>query len=146
MIAVNFANTNIKIKTENDINFVYDAQRKKWIILTAEEWVRQHLISFFITHCKYPKKHIAVEKQIIVNTQKKRFDILIYNSALQPWLIVECKEPDTLLNDEVLQQILSYQSALKAAYFVISNGTNTYLYTLNYLGAIISKTEWPKWC
>lgn len=145
MIGVNFTNVNLKIKTENNINFVYDAQRKKWVILTPEEWVRQHLICFFIVHCKYPKKYIAVEKQVKVNTQKKRFDILIYNSLLQPWMIIECKQPQQPLNDNVLQQILSYQSAIKAAFFVITNGKNTHLYTVNSQGAVISQTNWPVW-
>ena len=116
------------IKTEG-IEKVFDPIRKRYFILTPEEWVRQQILHFLIHELKYPPSLISVEKQIKVNHRNRRFDIVVYKND-EPWLIVECKSESEALNPEVLSQILSYNTSLKARYLAISNGTQIHCYNI----------------
>ena len=83
--------------------------RKKWMVLTPEETVRQLLIHFMINECSVPIAKIAVERKIQVDERTRRFDILVYDQVLKPLLLVECKSIHTKLNQQVMEQILFYQ-------------------------------------
>jgi hypothetical protein len=144
MIIVEYPTPGFSIKKENDIDYIFDAIRKKWVVLTPEEWVRQNMVAFFTVKCQYPATHIAIEKQITVVKLMKRFDMVIFDNMQQPWMIVECKQPDTTLNDEVLKQITNYQLAVKAPYMCITNGPESLLYKVsNNFEETLS--EWPDW-
>ena len=97
---------------------------KKWVVLTPEEWVRQHLLQYLIQVCNYPAELIAIEKTIQLGTLNKRFDILVYR-AENPWMIIECKEANTPLNEKTILQLLQYQQVLEATYLIASNGHET---------------------
>ena len=84
----------VKVETINNKVRVFDPLRKKFIVLTPEEWVRQHFINFLINHCDYPKSLIQVERGLGYNKRMKRSDIIIYNRRGGVFLIVECKAPD----------------------------------------------------
>ena len=113
------------MKKENDRQYIFDSQRKVWLILTPEEWVRQNFISYLMKILHYPSSLIAVEKEIILNGLKKRFDILVYNENHKPWMMVECKAPEVDLSEKVLRQVLIYNQSVPVSYFVITNGKNT---------------------
>jgi hypothetical protein len=100
--------------------------RKKWLLLTPEEWVRQNFIQYLIRVKKYPSSLIAAEKEIQLGELKKRFDILMYDSKHHPWMMIECKGPDIKLNDAVLQQILRYNISVPVSLIIITNGKLTY--------------------
>ncbi len=102
--------------------------RKKWLVLTPEEWVRQNFLLFLTLVLEYPITLIAVEKQIVLSDRKKRFDIVVYNSTLQPHLLIECKEMNVPLTAQVLQQVVVYHAALPAAALVITNGVQTHAF------------------
>lgn len=103
---------------------IFDPLRKKWVRLTPEEWVRQNFLQYLLLEKKYPASLIAVEKEIRVGELKKRFDILIYKND-QPWLLVECKEMNVIVDESVFNQLLRYQQALSASYLIITNGNET---------------------
>jgi hypothetical protein len=124
MILVEFPSYDFKVKLTNGKEQIFDPCRKKWVLLTPEEWVRQNLLQYLIQVCNYPIELIAIEKRIQLGTLNKRFDILVYRGTT-PWMIVECKESNTKLNEKTILQLLQYQQVLDATYLVASNGHET---------------------
>lgn len=125
MIDVVYPEPKFRMKEENGKQYIFDPIRKIWLLLTEEEWVRQNFVNYLITQLKYPSTVIALEKEISFNDLKKRFDILIYNSDHQPWMLVECKEPNVNLSEKVLQQALRYNISVPVEYIIITNGKET---------------------
>jgi hypothetical protein len=119
---LNFPTYKFKTKSEQDINYVFDIIRKKYVVLTPEEWVRQHVVHYLVTEKKYPQSLIALERGITVNGRKKRFDILVFNKNGQPFLLVECKSPDIEINKLVFEQIAVYNSQFNASFLLVTNG------------------------
>jgi hypothetical protein len=111
--------------------FVNCLVRKKQIVLTPEEWVRQHLISYLHVHQGYPLEKIAVEKQIQYDGFTRRWDIVVYNAQFEALILVECKAPQIKLSHEVFIQISTYQKIIGAAYLILSNGLNHLVYEIN---------------
>lgn len=122
MIKIEFPEPAFSIKTENGKEYILDTIRKKWVLLTPEEWVRQNFIQYLVQVKKYPATLIAVEKELQLGELKKRFDILVYNSSHEPWMMVECKEMKVRLDETVLQQLLRYTISIPVPYLVITNG------------------------
>jgi hypothetical protein len=122
MQTLQFPKFEYKLKIENEQSFIFDEVRKKWLILTPEEWVRQHLVHYLIQFKHFPRGLIQIEKQIDLNGTKKRFDVLVYNTLLQTLLLVECKAPHVVLSQIVLDQVLRYNLQVKAQYILITNG------------------------
>lgn len=102
---------------------VFDIIRKKYVVLTPEEWVRQHIIHYLINEHKFPKALISVEKQLLLNGLTKRTDIVLYNRHANPILIVECKSPDVALNQAVVDQAARYNLTLRVPWLWVTNGT-----------------------
>ncbi len=126
MIPLRFEAPAFKTEQRNGQLFIWDALRKKWLVLTPEEWVRQNMVRHFISVQKYPATLIALEKGLVVNDLKKRFDILVYDAAHSPWMLVECKAPQVPLTEGVLQQVLRYNITIPVPYLIITNGNATY--------------------
>jgi hypothetical protein len=125
MIAVQYPEPQFRMKKENDKQYIFDAIRKSWLLLTEEEWVRQNFVSYLTITLHYPSTVIALEKEFSLNDLKKRFDILVYDGQHRPWMLVECKEPKVALNEDVLQQVLRYNISVPVKYIVITNGNTT---------------------
>lgn len=125
MIVVQYPEPKFKLKNENGKQFIFDTIRKIWLQLTEEEWVRQNFVNYLITQLNYPSTVIAIEKEIRLNELKKRFDILVYDGEHKPWMLVECKEPNVNLSEDVLQQALRYNISVPVRYIVITNGKTT---------------------
>lgn len=123
MIKINYPETSFKIKKENNIELIFDAFRKRWIVLTPEEWVRQNILQYLTGTKRYPAKLIAIEKEISLGELKKRCDIVVYDRNASPWMIIECKEMNTPINSKTLEQVLRYHITLPAKYLVITNGS-----------------------
>lgn len=104
---------------------IFCVVRKKWVLLTPEEWVRQNLLSYMRQELQYPLSLIAVEKQVQLGELKKRFDVVVYKDQ-QPFLLLECKEMGVVIDQKTLDQTLRYNIQLRAPYFIISNGNDTY--------------------
>jgi len=112
-----------KIKKEKEKEFIFDEVRKRWVILTPEEWVRQNFLQYLVQTAKIPASLIAVEKEIKLGDLKKRFDIVVYDRNTKPWMIIECKEMNVALDKSVLDQVLRYNITLQVPYLVITNGS-----------------------
>ncbi len=126
MISMNFPEPAFSIKQANGKEMILDLLRRKWLPLTPEEWVRQNFIQSLIQVHHYPAALIAMEKEIQLGELKKRFDILIYNKAHQPWMMIECKAPSVELSEKVFNQVLRYNIAVPVSYMLITNGSYTY--------------------
>lgn len=111
---------------------IFDELRKKFIILSPEEWVRQHTIQFLIQQKKYPKQLLNAEKQLKVNGLTRRYDIVAYNPDGSINLIVECKAPSIKITQETFDQIARYNLSLKAEKLMVTNGLNHYFCQLDY--------------
>ncbi len=132
MQALNFPAYQFKLKSSENKQYIFDVIRKKYIVLSPEEWVRQHALHFLIYDKKYPVSLITVEKQLLVNKLKKRTDILIYNSTGLPELVVECKAPKVKITQHTFDQIARYNFQLRANYLMVSNGMQHYFCKLDY--------------
>jgi hypothetical protein len=143
MIAVQFPEPQFRMKMENGKQYIFDAIRKTWLLLTEEEWVRQNFVSYLTSTLKYPSTIIALEKEIALNDLKKRFDILVYDRQHQPWMLVECKEPKVALNEDVLQQVLRYNISVPVQYIIITNGSTTVGWKKD--GDLQLLKEMPEW-
>lgn len=122
MIQIDFPEPSFRLRETAEVREIFDPLRKKWLVLTPEEWVRQNLLQWLIQVQHIPTALIALEKMIVVSDRKRRFDIVVFNRQHEPWLLIECKAPDIALNDKVLQQALSYLSKVPAHLLMISNG------------------------
>ena len=122
MLKLSFPNYEFRLKKIDEKRFIFDEIRKKYIELTAEEWVRQNCIKFLINEKKYKSQLIAVEKKIILNNLTKRFDIIAYDNNGDPNLLVECKAPNIAIRQETFDQILSYNKVINSKYLMITNG------------------------
>ncbi len=123
MIKIKYPEHQFKIKKQDNAELIFDAYRKRWLVLTPEEWVRQNLLQYLTEIKKYPAKLIAIEKEIYLGELKKRCDIVVYNRDALPWMIIECKEMNVLLSQKTSDQILRYHITLPAKYLVITNGS-----------------------
>ncbi len=123
MIKIAYPPHPFKIKTEDDKEIIFDEVRKRWTRLTPEEWVRQNFLQYLIQVKKYPASLIAVEREISLGKMKKRFDVLVYDAAHKPWMMVECKSMNVPLDEKVLQQVLRYNMSVPVSYLVITNGS-----------------------
>lgn len=113
--------------------YIFDEIRKKQILLTPEEWVRQHFIQFLINEKKFPKSLIQVEGGLVLNALQKRTDILVYNLKGEKLMIIECKAPNIKLNQDVFDQAARYNLVHKAPYLAITNGLSHYYASINHL-------------
>ncbi len=133
-----------KIKQEQGREFIFDEIRKHWIILTPEEWVRQNFLQYLTRVKKYPASLIAVEKEIQLGDLAKRFDIVVYDRNTRPWMIIECKEMEVALTEQVLNQALRYNITLNVPFIVITNGTDCYGFAGNH-GKLKDLDELPEY-
>lgn len=125
MIEVVYPELKPAVKVENGKEQIFCIIRKRWLIITPEEWVRQNFLLFLTGTMGYPASLIAVEKQVSVTGMNRRFDIVVFNQNAQPFMIVECKEMNVKLTEEVLSQVLRYNTEVSAGYLVITNGSYT---------------------
>jgi type I site-specific restriction-modification system R (restriction) subunit len=121
---LNFPESSFKMKEENKRIFIFDDTRKKYLVLTPEEWVRQNCLHFLRNHKNYPGSLLAVEKEISLNNKQLRYDIVAYSKAGAPLLLVECKAPGISITQQVFDQIAAYNLKLKVPYLLVTNGIN----------------------
>ena len=122
MQPLNLPTYKFRIKSSENKHFIFDIIRKKYMVLTPEEWVRQHFIHYLIEVKKYPISLIAVEKKLTINKLTKRTDILVFNNKGLPNIIVECKAPSVKITQETFDQIARYNLKLDANYLITTNG------------------------
>lgn len=122
---LNFPNIDVRFKKNAKGTLqVFDIIRKKFVDLTPEEWVRQHIIHFLVSEKQVPPSMISVEKQLILNQTKRRTDLVIFNSRMEAVLIIECKAPEVEIDQLTINQALRYNLELKVPFIFLSNGLN----------------------
>lgn len=121
-----------RFKELENKTFIFDDFRKKFVVLTPEEWVRQNFLMYLITELDFPKSLISVEASLKVYQRVKRTDIVVYNNLGNPVLIVECKAPEIKLTEKVFDQIVRYNMALQVNYLVVTNGLDHYCCQIDY--------------
>ncbi|WP_419211282.1 type I restriction enzyme HsdR N-terminal domain-containing protein [Maribacter sp. X9] len=122
MQLLNFPSYNFRVKNSENRTLIFDDIRKKFVVLTPEEWVRQHVVQFLVQEKKYPLSHINVEKQIKLNGLMKRYDIVVFGPDGRLHLLVECKAPEINISQTTFDQIAQYNFKLNANYLMVTNG------------------------
>jgi hypothetical protein len=129
MIKIYYPSYPFKIREpEKDKEEIWDELRKQWVRLTPEEWVRQNFIQYLLVVKNYPASYIAVERKLRLGELTKRFDLLVFDKAALPWMLVECKALEEKLDHRVLWQVLRYNMATSVRYIVITNGGECYAF------------------
>ncbi len=131
MQELNLPQYDIKVKQENGKHYIFDAIRKKYLVLTPEEWVRQNFIQFLIQERSFPAGLIEIEKGLKLNELQKRVDAVIYKDSV-PTVLVECKAPNVTITQEVFEQIGRYNSHFKLPYLLVTNGLEHYCAKINF--------------
>ncbi len=126
MSELNLPSYPFRLRTTGQSKEIFDSIRRKFVTLTPEEWVRQHFLVFMIDHLKYPASLINLEKGLVFNERKKRTDIVVHDRNGKPWMIVECKAPSVVLNEETFYQAASYHLKLKVQYLGVTKGIKHY--------------------
>jgi type I site-specific restriction endonuclease len=121
-----------RIRHKDGQIYVFDPIRKKNILLTPEEEVRQCLLDYLILEKKYSKNHIKIEGGVRVNSLQKRTDIIIYDRDSQPYLLIECKAPSVKLDDQAIKQASNYNSQIMAPYLAVSNGAQHFCFAIDF--------------
>ncbi len=111
-----------KLKQIGGKPYIFDLLRRKYVRLTPEEWVRQHVVHLLIDHYQYPKALIRTEVSLTLFDTQKRADIVVFDRSAQPFLLVECKAPQVALAQTVFDQVARYNHVHRAPYFVVTNG------------------------
>jgi type I site-specific restriction endonuclease len=132
MQKLNFNNYTFRFKNSENKVAIFDEIRKKFIILTPEEWVRQHVVRFLLEEKKYPKSYVNVEKIIKINGLTKRYDIVVFQPDGSIFLLVECKAPAITISQSTFDQIARYNMSLNATLMMVTNGLNHYFCQMDY--------------
>ncbi len=122
MQQLNLPSGSFKITKTHDRYKIFDVIRHKYVSLTPEEWVRQHMVHYLIHHKHYPAGLTAVEHLVRINQLRQRADVVMYDRNRQPLLIVECKAPSVAITSGVFEQALRYNMVLGVRVVVVSNG------------------------
>ena len=129
---LNFPAFNFKLKDEQQRTQIYDAFRNKFVILTPEEWVRQHVLHYLTEIQKITKNKIAVEYSLKLNGQQKRADVLILGKSMEPIVIIECKSTDIKISQAIFDQAARYNLVLKVPFLIITNGFEMHIAKVNF--------------
>jgi len=147
MQKLNLPDYTFRTKMEKGKQLIFDSIRRKFVVLTPEEWVRQNFIQYLKHEKKYPETLMAVEKQIIVNGKQRRFDLLIYSRNGKPLLIAEFKAPGVKITQEAFDQVVRYNMSLRVEKVVVSNGLQHFACEINYVKNSFSYLpEIPEFC
>ena len=132
MKQLNFPNYSFRFKNSENKAYIFDEIRKKFVLHTPEEWVRQNTIQYLLQEKHYSKSYINVEKLVKVNNINKRYDIVVFKPNGSVFLVIECKAPEITINQATFDQIAQYNLVLKADYLMVTNGLNHYFCQMDF--------------
>ncbi len=132
MIKLNLPSYNFSFRQVENKTTVFDSVRRRYVVLTPEEWVRQNFIRFLVEDRKVPEGLIGIEKTILVNRMTKRYDIVVFNREKKPQLVVECKRPTVKIDQKAFEQAIRYNLALNIRYVILTNGLQHFCFMLDY--------------
>lgn len=132
MVQLNFPAYDFRFKNSENRCAIFDVIRKKFVVLTPEEWVRQHVVRFMLTEKKFPKSLINVEKLLTLNGLTKRYDVVGYNPNGSIRVLVECKAPHVKISQHTFDQIARYNMTLQSEFLMVTNGYNHYFCSVDF--------------
>jgi hypothetical protein len=144
MLPLSFPQPDFQVRKENEQPQIFDRLRKRWVKLTPEEWVRQNMISMLTETLGISSAYIGVEKEIIIDGLKKRFDLLVYDKTHTPWMLIECKASTVTLSESTAEQLLRYHRIIQAKHLIITNGNEAMGWEYHE-GKIMVMNNWPVW-
>ena len=145
MKTLNLPPCEVQIRQQANRTTIFDVVRKKHVVLTPEEWVRQHFVHYLIYTLKYPRSLMRIESGLRYNQTARRSDIVVHQRDGIPWMVVECKAPEVALSPTVFQQVAVYNQSLRATYTVVTNGLQHYCCRMDYEASTYSfLDELPK--
>ncbi|HZH73866.1 MAG TPA: type I restriction enzyme HsdR N-terminal domain-containing protein [Mariniphaga sp.] len=121
-----------KIIERGSKKYIFDIVRRRYVLLTPEEWVRQNFMQYLLIEKKYPVALMAVEKQLTINGKLFRFDLVVYRRNGTPLLIAEFKAPGVKISQAAFDQVVRYNMALKVERVLVSNGLQHYICEIDY--------------
>lgn len=127
-VKLKFPAISARLKVVDGQKHIWDALRQRWLVLTPEEWVRQHVISWLIEHKQVPALRISQEYPVNINGQHQRADIVVMDESAKPNILVECKATDVAIDQEVVMQAIRYNAVVGARYILLTNGQRLYGY------------------
>ncbi|MFT6867403.1 MAG: hypothetical protein ACJA08_002245 [Cyclobacteriaceae bacterium] len=128
MQKLNLPEFDLRIKEEEGNQYIFDIIRKKYLVLTPEEWVRQNFVHLLINKLGYPRTLTKMEFPLTYFKSGKRSDILVLKRDMNPFILIECKAYDIKLNEETLRQASVYNKILKADFLAVTNGMKHYIW------------------
>lgn len=140
---LNFPAFRFKVSAVGEGMRIWDGLRGQWLVLTPEEWVRQHLIMFLIEYCGAPRAMIRQECPVCIEGTNQRADVVVYGPLGRPALIAECKSPDVDINAAVFWQVVRYNAILEAQYIVVTNGLKHFIHQRSDTGRYTPLTRFP---
>ena len=132
MDALNLPSFEHKITKSGANYLIFDILRRKNIVLTPEEWVRQHFLHYLINELQYPKSLISIERGTSYNKLHKRTDLCIYDNMGLPHMLIECKAAAVPITQDVVKQVSVYNQTIKARFVVITNGLAHYCWQVDF--------------
>lgn len=133
MQQLNFHNYTFRYRNDGSKTAIFDEIRKKFVILTPEEWVRRHVVQFLLVEKRYPKSLINVEKLLKINGRIKRYDIVVFNPDGTIFILVECKAPEIKIAQDTFDQIARYNMTLQSEFLMVTNGLQHYFCKMDYV-------------
>lgn len=132
IVELNLPKYKVRVKNEDGKRHIFDVIRKKYLVLTPEEWVRQHFVHYLHNVKGVPLSLVSIEKEMQYNKQKKRTDIIVCGKDGEPIILVECKAPEVKIGQDTFDQIARYNMVLKVPYLIVTNGLVHYCCLIDY--------------
>lgn len=132
MLPLSFPTYDFRFRNDNGRTTVFDEIRRKFVVMTPEEWVRLHVVRFLMTDRGFPKSLINVEKMLRVNGLTRRYDVVVFNPDGSIRVLVECKAPEVAITQSVFDQIARYNLTMDAEFLMVTNGLSHYYCKLDY--------------
>lgn len=133
-----------KVKRQSGAEMIFDVIRKKYVILTPEEWVRQHVVHYLMDVLRYPPALIALEREIDLYGLRRRFDIVVFDRCGNTHLLIECKAPTVELTRRVFDQAFRYNMTLAAPYVAITNGVKHFCGKIDTTRGFVLLSDFPR--
>ena len=131
----------LKIRENGAQQEVFDSVRQKWVALTPEERVRQVFILYLLNVKGFPLSHLSVEHAVTVNGMTQRYDLVVFDDELQPYMVVECKAPHIKLTQKVVEQAGRYNAVLRAPIVCVTNGVEQRVFEIDFEDKRIRELE-----
>ena len=129
----------LKIRENNLQREVFDPVRQKWVVMTPEEHVRQVFILYLLNAKQLPLSHLSVEHAVTVNGMPQRYDLVVFDDELNPYMVVECKRPNVKLTQKVAEQAARYNNVLRAPLVCVTNGVERLVFRVDFESGEVSR-------